>query len=428
MGRAGLWVRMRRRTRLVSLVVFGALVAFVLAGLGGLSGGELAERWVSETPRDNVVNHHAVGVGPDGAVIVAPVTETPNADVRLTNASCSLVRLAPTNGSSVWQTGTPPDRCFSHALTEPAIADVDGDGAVEVVVSSTERAVVAYSAADGREEWRASLRSYGYGRPTVGNVSPAPGPEVVTSDIRGGVAVVRGNGSVVWRFGLNATGWSTPSVWQAPTVDDVDADGSPEVLVGSSKGPLLLSDHGTVEWRRNGSATYTATARADADPAVEVFTAGPAAIRAYDGRTGEREWRRNLTSARIRVAADGDGDGAVELYAGRPGGHVLALDARTGETVWSTTVSGRDDPIVSPPVLGDVDGDGTPEVVGTLNTGTVTVLDADTGAELALYERNVPVWTFPSVHDIDGDGRAEVLVRYGDGRVVALEYRTRPAP
>ncbi len=397
-------------------------MALALVGLGHSSGGELTERWVSETPRDNEVNHHAVGVGPDGAVIVAPVAEVPDGDVSLTDTSCALVRLTPENGSSLWRTGTPSDDCFTHALTEPAIEDVDSDGEPEVIVSSTEDAVIAYSAESGTEEWRAPLHTYGYGRPTVANVSPAPGPEVVTSDISGGVVVVHGNGSVAWRFSLNETHWSTPSVWQAPVVDDFDADGSPELLIGSSRGPLLLSANGTVDWQQNGSATYTATAQVDDDPATEVFTAGPASIRAYDGQTGEREWQRTLTNARIRAAADADDDGEVELYAGRVGGTVLALDARSGETEWSTTVSESGDTVAPPPVLGDVDGDARAEVVGALNSGTVAVLDPETGVELALYERTVPVWTFPAVQDIDDDGAAEILVRYGDGRVIALGY------
>ena len=315
---------MRHRTLFVLFVVSGALVALALVGLGFFSGGELTERWVSETPRDNEFNHHAVGVGPEGEVIVAPVAEVPNSDVPITNTSCALVRLTPENGSSVWRTGMPSDDCSTHALTEPAIEVVDGDGEPEVMVSSTEDAVIAYSAANGTEEWRAPLHTYGYGRPTIADVSSAPGPEVVTSDIRGGVVVVYGNGSVAWRFSLNETSWLTPIVWQAPTVDDFDADGSPEVLIGSNKGPLLLSDNGTVEWQRNGSATYTATAQVDDDSAIEVFTAGTSSIRAYDGRTGEREWQRNLTNARIRAAADADDDGRVELYAGRVGGIFLA--------------------------------------------------------------------------------------------------------
>jgi outer membrane protein assembly factor BamB len=413
---------MRHRTLSVLFVVSGALVALALVGLGFFSGGELTERWVSETPRDNEFNHHAVGVGPEGEVIVAPVAEVPNSDVPITNTSCALVRLTPENGSSVWRTGMPSDDCFTHALTEPAIEDIDSDGELEVVVSSTEDAVIAYSAESGTEEWRAPLHTYGYGRPTIANVSSALGPEVVTSDIRGGVVVVHGNGTIAWRFGLNETHWSTPSVWQAPIVDDFDADGSPEIFIGSSRGPLLLSANGTVDWQHNGSATYTATAQVDDDSAIEMFTAGTSSIRAYDGRTGEREWQRNLTNARVQAAADADDDGRVELYAGRVGGIFLALDARSGETEWSTTISEGDDTIVPPPVLGDINGDARPELVGVLNSGTVVVLDPTTGTEMAFYERNVPIWTFPSVHEINNNGTEGILVRYGDGRVVMLAY------
>ena len=316
----------------------------------------------------------------------------------------------------------PSDDCFTHGLTEPAIEDVDSDGELEIIVSSIEDAVIAYSAANGTKEWRAPLHTYGYGRPTIANVSAAPGPEIVTSDIRGGVVVVHGNGSVAWRFSLNETSWSTPSVWEAPIVDDLDADGSPEILIGSRRGPLLLSANGTVDWQHSGSARYTATAQVDDDPAVEVFTAGTSSIRAYDGRTGEREWQRNLTNARIRAAADADDDGRVELYAGRVGGIFLALDAQSGETEWSTAVSESDDTIVPPPVLGDVDGDARSEVVGVPNSGTVVVLDPNTGAELASQERNVPIWTFPTVHEINDDETEEILVRHGDGRVVTLAY------
>lgn len=396
------------------VVVLGGLLVY---GLGvSSSGGDLVVVWVSDTPRDNEVNHHAVGVGPDGRVIVAPVAAVPYGDTRITDTSCALVRLAPRDGAVVWRTGIPADDCFTHALTQPAIEDVDGDGRLEVVASTTEDALVAYGARTGGEEWRVPLTTYGYGRPTVANVTPDPGLEVVTSDIDGNVVVARGNGSVAWRVALNAT------VWEAPIVADFDADGRPEVLVGTNRGPVLLTAGGDVAWRRGGGATYTATAQADDDPAVEAFTAGTSAVRAYDGDSGAREWMRSITAGRIRETTDGDGDGRVELYVGRADGEVLALDVRSGETEWSTTISRGDDATVPPPTLGDVNGDGRPEVVAVANDGTVAVLDAGSGAELAAYERSVPVWTFATPVDIDGDGRAEILVRYGDGRVVALDY------
>jgi len=415
---------MRPRTGIITaglIVIFGGLVVF---GLVISSGGTLSEAWVSDTPRDNQVNHHAVGVGPDGNVIVAPVAEVPHSDIQISNTSCALVRLAPDNGSAPWRTGMPAADCYTHALTEPAIEDIDGDGTLEVVVSTTENALITYDARTGTEEWRVPLTTYGYGRPTIGDVTAPAGPEIVTSDIRGGVVATHENGSVAWRFSTNTTEWDGVSVWEAPIIDDVDGDSQQEVLIGSSEGPLLLGAEGTVEWLRNGSATYITAAQSDDDDALEVFTAGTSAIRAYDGTSGDPEWTRSLSSGRIHTAADADGDGTVELYVGRFGGEILALNAETGATEWSTSISSSDDTIVPPPVLGDVNGDGQSEVIAVTETGSVVVLDAESGAELARYERNVPIWTFATPADIDDDSRMEILVRYGDGRVVALEYES----
>ena len=411
---------MRRRTGLALAAVFGLLALVVVVGVGFTPSGELTEQWVSDTPRENEINHHAVGIGPAGDVIVAPVAEVPYADVPITNSSCELVRLDPDEGSTVWEVGTPAEDCYTHALTEPAIEDIDDDGELEVVVSSTENALITYDAETGNEEWRVPLSTYGYGRPTVANVTPAPGPEVVTSDIEGGVVVVDGDGMVEWRAMLNAT-QPNPSVWLAPLVDDFNADGSPEVLLASSNGPVLLSSDGHVEWQSDGAANYLAAAQVDDDPESEVFATGRSAVRSY-GVGGELAWERDLSNSRFKTALDGDRDGTVELYVGRIGGRLLALDATTGDTEWSTRLSTNDEAMVQPPVLADVDGETGPEVVTVLETGTVVVVDPNSGAEQARYERDVPVWTAPSVADLDGDSADEIIVRYGDGRVVRLDY------
>ena len=319
----------------------------------------------------------------------------------------------------------PPDDCVTHALTEPAIGDIDRDGEMEALIATTENALIAYETDEGNEQWRVPLDTFGYGRPTIADLPLGPGPEVVTSDIGGEVVAVHGNGTVAWRQSLNETGWERTTVWQSPTVADYDADGNSEILLGSNSGPVLLSATGAIEWQREGGATYTVTAQTDDDPAMELFTADTDGVRAYDGRTGALDWEREFTDARIRTATDSDGDGRVELYVGRLGGEVVALDAQTGETEWTTALTDDDDTIVPPPVLGDVDGDGDHEVVTALNDGTVAVLGTETGTQLALYERPVPLWTFPTVADLDDDGAAEVLARYGDGRVVALSYESR---
>lgn len=404
------------------LALLGGAVAF---GLGTApAGGSLSEAWVSDTPRENVRNHHAIGVGPNASVIVAPVSEVLGSDVQLTNRSCSLVRLAPENGTALWRTTTPAELCFSHALTQPAIADVDEDGTLEVVVASTENAVIVHDARTGTEEWRVPLGTYGFPRPTVADLLPAPGREVVVSDIQGAVVVTYGNGTVAWRHSLNRTFGGRVSVLKAPVVEDVNGNGSPNVLVATDDGTALFSATGETVWTRDAGGSYLATGNVDDDSAVEVVTSSFRSIRALDGRDGRVEWQRNVTNTRLRTVADADGDGTSEVYVGRVGGEVLALNAHTGATEWTTSVSTVDDVIVPPPVLADVDGDGRQEVVVATESGRVVVLSTDSGAELASYERDVPIWTFVTPADIDSDGRVDILVRYGDGRVVALQYRS----
>jgi outer membrane protein assembly factor BamB len=153
-----------------------------------------------------------------------------------------------------------------------------------------------------------------------------------------------------------------------------------------------------------------------------VLTAAYDGVRAFDGKSGRQRWEAEYTSSRLRAVRDADGDGTTTAFLGRVGGEVRAVDVGTGETDWTTDVAVEDDVIVPPPVTADVSGDGRREVLAATEAGRVVVLDPETGAELAAYERSVPMWTFPTSADLDGDGDAELLVRYGDGRVVALDY------
>lgn len=406
---------MRPRTVVAGAGLLVLLVSVVVGA--GVTGGTLEELWVSDTPRDNERNHHPVGVGPNAAVVVAPVAEVPGSNVDLDPEDCSLVRLDPADGSVEWRVTVPPERCFSHALTQPAIADIDGDGALEVVVASTENAVTVYEAADGTARWHVDQPTYGYGRPTVAELLPAAGREVVASDIRGNLVAAHANGTVAWRAALGGTLWERVNVYEAPVVADVTGDGRRDVLVGTTNGPAVLDADGRIQWYRNGTARYLTAATGD--EATTVFTSGYDRIRTYDGASGETRWVRELSNTRIGELASVDGDRLI--YAGVYGGDVAALDAATGETAWTTQVAATES-TVSPPVTADVTGDGRPEVIAVADDGTVAVLDAASGSERAAYERTVPVWTAPTPADLTGDGSAELLVVYGDGRVVALTY------
>jgi outer membrane protein assembly factor BamB len=409
---------MRRQTAVVVVLLVGLLggVGFVTIGSPVADTGTLTEQWVSDTPRETQVNHHAIGVGPDGGPVVAPVLES--ADKPLTDTSCSLVRLEPATGAVRWRASIPAEDCYTHGLTEPAIADVDGDGDLEVVSGTTadDATLIAYDGDSGEELFRVPFRSYaGYGRPTVGNVTADAGPEIVAVDIGGNVVLVDGDGTVLWRRTLEGT------TYAPPVVDDVDTDGTAEVVIGTRKGTVVLAPDGERERQSDRMATTLAHADVDDDEAMELFVTGADTVTALDGRDMTVQWEESFErSPRLRGVATGGDDPVV--YVGAADQRVVALSATDGQRLWETEVGGEPGPLMPAPRAGDLDGDGRQEVVAVTIHGTVAVLDAETGSELAAYERDVPVWVTPSLADLDGDGDLEILARYGDGRVVALDY------
>lgn len=394
---------MKPRTAAVAVVVLAALSSVAVVGLSD-TGPDLAERWVSDTPRDDRRNHHAVGA--EGTIVVAPVTTVAGtADVSPT--ACALVRLGAGDGSVRWRAGVAPANCTSHALTQPAVGDFDDDGNPEIATSTTEQTVRVHDAGFGDEEWRVPLSTYGYSQPAVGNLTSDAGVELLVSDIQGGVVAMSGD-SIRWRRNLSAF------VWADPVVADVDGDSEPEALLTTSKNTTLLSAQGRVEWSIPvDGESMTTTRQGDSH---RIFVATTGRVTAIDGRTGHTAWTRDIDGVpAVHAVADG------RLYVGVSGGEILALGTETGDVVWRFTFPSTERRPTPPPGIGDVDGDGDTEVVAVDNTGAVALLDAATGSQLDTYGRDVPIWTFPTVADVDDDGRAELFVRYGDGRVVALE-------
>lgn len=394
-----------------------AVVVLSLAAVGGAailqrSGGSLTHQWTSDTARNNSVNHHAVGAGE--GVVVAPVAATPGDD--RSRYSCSLVSLAPESGARDWRAGVPPDQCFTHALTQPAVGDVDGDGRPEVVAASTENVAVVY-AADGTEQSRIGLSTYGYSRPTLADLTGDGQSEIIATDIGGTVVVAAGNGTVHWRRTVS------DAVWDAPAIGDVDGDDAPEIVVGGIDETVALDPDGTVVWNRSVEGNDVTLVAADGDDALEVAVTGGHGVTLLDGPGGDPAWTTEMRGEpSLHDAGDGDDDGDPELYVGTPGNVVRALDATDGTREWESRLATEENVPTPAPVLGDLTGDGQLELLAVTNGGRALVLDPGTGEKRASYERSVPIWTFATLADVTDDPGQEILLRYGDGRVVALAY------
>ena len=398
---------MRART---VVVVLGVVVALSGAGLYGLSSGpsgSLSTDWVSDPHRPNQVNHHPVVVASEnGRVdIVAPISS-----VSKDSGSRCAVTMLDANGSTRWQYVINRSTCAIHGIGDSVVADATGDGEQNVLAPTTENRLYVFDAANGSVEWTRNLTSFGYAGPQV---LTKPRRLVVQPDFAGAVFAMNANGTLAWRYDLNET------VFADTETVRVTGTPHPSVAVGSTTHVTVFEPNGTVAWRRAAAATWLVSGRVDGEDVLVASGGSNITALAADGTT--RWHRTGWNRPAIEQVADGDGDGVPEVYVGSDGNRIAALNARTGETEWTTALS-TDANILPAPVTGDVDGDGHPEVVAATNDGAVHVLDPQSGEVVASYERDVSVWVHPTVADIDGDGAAEVLVMYGDGRVVALSY------
>ncbi|MBK7857944.1 MAG: VCBS repeat-containing protein [Archangiaceae bacterium] len=164
-------------------------------------------------------------------------------------------------------------------------------------------------------------------------------------------------------------------------------------------------------------------------------------VQVLSGKTGERlrtlETAQGADSfgARLARAPDLDGDGTADLWVSDvrgPAEHygagaVFALSGKTGEVLWRHDGEGGENPdLFGEPleVLGDLDGDGVPELaVGAPNhavngvgadTGAVTVLSGKSGAPLRQVDGAKAGDRFGTVlasaGDLDGDGKPDFVV------------------
>lgn len=279
-----------------------------------------------------------------------------------------------------------------------AIADVDNDGAPEVIAPTTDKRVAAVDGA-GTTEWRSATFGWQmYPQPVVADLDGDGDVEIVMD-----VAVVEGSGGATV-----ATLAGITSSWRAPVTADVDADGTQEILLGE-----IAYDHrGAREWSvsRSGDSTFQAVADIDGDAGGETFwvTGSQLHIVDDDGRL-IRTVSLNGGSTRPGppAVADFDGDGQVEVAV--PASTMLEVFEVDGTRLWQATI--QDASGIAGASGYDVDGDGAYEVLYA-DEVQLRIFDGRTGTQRYANSSHTSgtVWEYPTVADVDNDGSAEIVI------------------
>ena len=184
--------------------------------------------------------------------------------------------------------------------------DLDGDGLMEVVAGNT---VYEY---DGTIRWEDGGLD---GWPAVADMDADGAPEVVK--VSGSIVwVTDTDGTPLWDFALDDGGGGPP------TVADFDGDGLPEVGVASRSVYRVVDTDGTELWSNpvedySSSKTGSSVFDFEGDGAAEVVYADEETLWVYDGLTGtvELSWTSHSSGTLYEypLVVDVDKDGAAEI-------------------------------------------------------------------------------------------------------------------
>jgi len=345
-----------------------------------------------------------------------------------------------------------------------AAADLDGDGAAEVIAADMAGNLKAWSPRRG-VLWQARLDS-GVQRsaPLAVDLVGDRRPEIVVGTTEGMVWCFDARGRVLWKHEVPEGWWPGWGLIAAPMVAaNVDGAGRPEIVVASREAVICcLNADGRRRWTaRLGTYCKIAPTIADFDDdgRLEVMVScysphqnlpgGKAYLHCLDAATGVERWRADVgggllgpvlpmttrTGTRALVVS---GDGRVGIlskpdatwmwgdpylflgpFAARPARDLAGPNATW---IWGDPKDNRKQAATPGAVL-DFDGDGQTDVALLTRSGEMVVLDAG-GAELARVGTRVVPQAPPAVADINGDGHPEiVIVGYG-GRTEC--YRLPP--
>lgn len=326
------------------------------------------------------------------------------------------------SGSVLWSMDMKSDLKGSGAL-----ADIDGDGKLEIVFGSYygEQHVFCLDAASGEKRWEHASD----GGPLDASIA--------LCDIDGdkkleALSADSGSGSLycLGQDGKPKFTLKLPSGTDSPcAIADLDGNGSLELVVGTMWGGKGGGKNGRVccyslkdqslLWQRDYPGCVQSEpvlVDLNGDKVLDVVTTswrGDNGIHAFNGKDGEPLWtftcEGNSKSMGMYhgVALSGDSN---TIYAATCEGDVYALNLK-GEKVWTKHYN---DYLFSPITVADINADGDEDLV--FGGSTIYALSAKDGAELWKQQLHGGLDRGAAVCDADGDGDQDVI--FNDQRSV----------
>lgn len=323
-----------------------------------------------------------------------------------------------------------------NAWTTPIVADIDEDGQLEVLFSSADDYVYCLNTTGGLE-WSYYVPegrgSYGY--LNIGDITSDPGLEVVVpteSYLKAGdfnyayprIIVLNASGNVSWYYNLTVS-WPYGIVARAPAVADLEYDYEYEII--GAAGPLstgewvtCLNHTGVLRWTRTADECYALSPSVDDidnDSRREILVSYASGFGSLD-YNNTSDWSFILgTQTSTPCAADVDADGITDALAATD--YLYAVNGSSGVQLWNFTPVSNMTSYTQAPVTADLTGDGYLETIVGDDNGYLHFVNSS-GSELFNFSTGGDFNSPVAVTDLDLDGYPEVLAVIGDS-ILAID-------
>ena len=295
----------------------------------------------------------------------------------------------------------------------PAVADIDDDGKVEILVYNYSADRVLAFENDGRFKWESEIvgssEFYHARTITVADINQDSSPEIIC-----GKAVLDHNGKLMWDGPVDADQYDLSSdvgTYFMGIAANLDMVGDMEVIAGA----VALRSDGTLYWYNpNLENALLAVGNFDEDlhPEIVAVSNGYVYMLEHDGvlKWGPIDLPPKGTlndNGGPPTIADFDGDGEAEI--GIAGGYNYVVFEGNGEVLWSSETQDISSNVTGASVF-DFEGDGTAEVVYR-DEEYLRIYNGSNGDKLVeLPMESGTVMELPVVADVDNDGNAEIVI------------------
>ncbi|MCK6521700.1 VCBS repeat-containing protein [Myxococcota bacterium] len=295
-----------------------------------------------------------------------------------------------------------------------AVGDIDNDGWPDVVTAAASQ-VCALSGQDGSQKWcttglASNLDPYGYNYPSIADMDGDGNIEVLAGNVimRGVDGKVRGKGTLgKGAAPYGGTGSSTYGTMSVPV--DMNNDGVMELVVGNA----AYTPDGATIWSSSTPDGLVAVADFDGDGEGEIVKTSGVYVYGLetDGSTawGPRTFSGNLGAP---AADDMDGDGLPEfVFAAQ---NALIAMKWGGVEMWRATIN--DVSGAAGPVLFDFELDGYPEVLYADETRIQFFSGLDGSVKFTSGDHaSYTILETPVVADVDNDDQVEIVLGHCNG-------------